>query len=304
MLTLNLLLEDARIAPATVAVLLHNTTLQPLRSLMPTLWRDRPDLFAAYQAVHAPQVEATLRARANLASFVPLDGGRHLFAGLFDCTSWSEATPEAIYADPRYDELERVYGATDTTLANNARRTSEVRFDLRPLDALADLRGRLVIATPPGRTYRRLAERFDAPVLAISEVPIHEAAVPGWRDFIVTASQVRALPRAWSDALGHWRGIYCIVDDADGARYVGSAYGVDNILGRWSAHVAGERGITAELRRRDPASFRFSILERVSPDLPAEQVIRLEQTWMDRLHTRRFGLNTRLPTLSERTGND
>jgi hypothetical protein len=37
--------------------------------------------------------------------------------------------------------------------------------------------------------------------------------------------------------------------------------------------------------------FQFSVLERVSPDLPAEQVIELENTWKKRLGTREFGLN-------------
>jgi hypothetical protein len=57
-------------------------------------------------------------------------------------------------------------------------------------------------------------------------------------------------------------------------------------------HVAGESGVTAELRKRDPKQFRFSILERVSPDLPPDEVIRIERSWMDRLDTIRHGLNT------------
>ncbi|EYD77996.1 hypothetical protein Rumeso_00457 [Rubellimicrobium mesophilum DSM 19309] len=291
MVRFNLLLRDAGIEPASVAMLLHNTTLQPLRTLMPTLWSDRPDLLDAYQATHAEQVEATLRTRRFVASFAPLTDARHLFLGLFEVHGFEELPVERIYADPRYEELERVYGAVDTTLANNRPRVTQWRFDLRPVEALSDLRGRLIMPTPPGRGYRRLAENLDAPVLAILEAPLGEAPVPDWRELIVTAAQVRGFPCAWAANLAQWRGIYLIVDESDGARYVGSAYGGTNLLGRWRAHVAGERGVTAELRHRDPGRFRFSILERVSPDMPAEEVIRLEQTWMERLDTRRFGLN-------------
>ena len=46
------------------------------------------------------------------------------------------------------------------------------------------------------------------------------------------------------------------------------------------------------LRQRDPKNFRFTILQRVSPDMDAGDVIRLEGTWKERLHTRSpLGLN-------------
>jgi hypothetical protein len=91
--------------------------------------------------------------------------------------------------------------------------------------------------------------------------------------------------------LREWRGVYLIVDQTDGARYVGSAYGADNLLGRWRAHVQGDQGITAKLRARNPAHFHFAILERMAPDDPAEDVIAREMTWIARLDTRRHGLN-------------
>ena len=40
------------------------------------------------------------------------------------------------------------------------------------------------------------------------------------------------------------------------------------------------------LRTLGPENFRFSILERVSPNMEADKVIALEATWKDRLHTR------------------
>ena len=64
-------------------------------------------------------------------------------------------------------------------------------------------------------------------------------------------------------------------------------------LRRWRAHVARDRGVTAERRRRDPARFRVSILELVAPTTPSQEVIAREGTWKARLHTFIHGLNRR-----------
>ena len=78
---------------------------------------------------------------------------------------------------------------------------------------------------------------------------------------------------------------------ADRRGYVGSAYGSDNLLGRWRNYAASGHGGNKLLRKRDPNTFRFSILQRVDPDMDTDQIIQLENTWKDRLHTREFGLN-------------
>jgi hypothetical protein len=117
------------------------------------------------------------------------------------------------------------------------------------------------------------------------------AGTPDWRRLVLRAREVDLLPRDWAARLSQWRGIYLIVDESDGARYVGSAYGAENLLGRWRAHIRGEKGMTVELKRRSPANFRFSILERLSPDADPADVIDLEGGWKLRIHSYAFGLN-------------
>jgi len=95
-----------------------------------------------------------------------------------------------------------------------------------------------------------------------------------------------ALPSRLKADLSQWRGIYYIFDETDGKGYVGSAYGADNLLGRWRNYAATGHGGNSLLRRRDPRRFRFSILQRVSPDMDADDVIQLEGKWKERLHTR------------------
>jgi hypothetical protein len=68
--------------------------------------------------------------------------------------------------------------------------------------------------------------------------------------------------------------------------------GDTNLLGRWKNYAARGHGGNRLLRQRDPRNFRFTILQRVSPDMDADDVIRLEANWKERLHTRQpFGLN-------------
>jgi len=100
------------------------------------------------------------------------------------------------------------------------------------------------------------------------------------------------LPASRKSTLSELRGIYYIFDVSAGKGYVGSACGEENLLGRWMNYSSSGHGENRLLRAREPQNFRFTILERVSPDLDARQVIQLENSWKERLHTRKpFGLN-------------
>ena len=50
------------------------------------------------------------------------------------------------------------------------------------------------------------------------------------------------MPKRWQATLAEWRGIYYIFDVSDGRGYVGSAYGTDNLLGRWRNYAASGHG--------------------------------------------------------------
>lgn len=282
----NLLLRECGLDPAQVSVILHTTNLHPWRDMLPLVVADHPDLFDAYQSVHSRPATAILAARRHAASFVPLAGRRMVFAGLFDVQSTGEHPVEAIFADPRFARLEQDFGASDTgPAANLARGGLQVRFTMTPLKALSDLVGRLTITAPAGRTYVRIAANLDAEIAGIAEETLLRRPTPDWREMILSARELRSLPNDWAVRLAQWRGVYLIVDQTDAMRYVGAAYGADNLLARWQAHVAGNKGITKLLEKRDPSTFRFSILERTSPDLSAQEVIAIEQNWKRRLDT-------------------
>ena len=116
--------------------------------------------------------------------------------------------------------------------------------------------------------------------------------MPEWNEVEFTWADLSILPTRWRSALSQWRGIYYIFDSSDGKGYVGSAYGEANLLGRWQEYAARGHGGNALLRQRHPGNFVFTILQRVSPDMDAVDVIKLESSWKQRLHTRQpYGLN-------------
>ena len=172
-------------------------------------------------------------------------------------------------------------------------RDSILWFDLAVTEFYADWKGKLVVGwPPPERTWWRRAHKNVMPMLAVLEESTLDAAMPEWDHLDLRWDELAVLPSRWRAALSQWRGIYLIFDQSDGKAYVGSAYGNENLLGRWRNYAASGHGGNRLLRKRNPTNFRFTILQRVSPDMEADDVIRLEGSWKERLHTHApHGLN-------------
>jgi hypothetical protein len=138
---------------------------------------------------------------------------------------------------------------------------------------------------PPERSWWRRAHKNDLSIHAIHEDSIFDARIPPWQKINLTWEELKILPYRWKAIMSQWRGIYFIFDSTDHKGYVGSAYGDSNLIGRWEDYRATGHGGNKLLRERDPSCFRFSILERVSPDQSATDVVALETSWKERLHT-------------------
>lgn len=162
-----------------------------------------------------------------------------------------------------------------------------------PTPFYADWKGKLIVRwPPPERSWWRRAHRNEMPILAILQDSALDASMPPWDEISLTWEQLGVLPTRWKSVLAQWRGIHYIFDTSDGKGYVGSACGKGNLLGRWLTYATSGHGGNTQLRKRDPKSFRFTILQRVSPDMDADDVNRPESTWKERLHSRQpFGLN-------------
>lgn len=297
-LTFHDVLAAEGIAPADLTVILHSPGERLLQAVLPSLVKTRRAAMEAYQATHSPGAEAALRrGRPWVAAFVkvgqdvPSSHSRMLFAGLYRNSEPRERTYAEIMADPEVRFLHETFGTHHEMIGRDPNRTW-TWFDMQLDPRMEALQGRLVLSVRLTPNYVRRGEKLEARVRAIHEMSTFDADPPDWRDWVLDAKVIRAIPPGWAARLREWRGIYLICDRSDGARYVGSAYGETNLLGRWITHVEGDAGVTAQLAARDPAGFRFSILERLAPDMAPRDVIAIEHGWMTRLQTREYGLNT------------
>ena len=286
-MTLNELLVNEKIDPRVAIILRHRPTSPELRKKLPWLAAERPDVFNAYQQQQGEPLEKALTNLAGsgfVASFIGHEPGRALFVGLYSIESAKQVSPADLARKPAFDELTKL--GSNTTLR-------PIWFDLRKTAVCGEWQGKLIVAwPPPERSWWRRAHKNEIPVAAILEESALTGAMPAWHELELDWADLNLLPASWKAALSHWRGIYFIFDESDGKGYVGSAYGSDNLLGRWRNYAARGHGGNALLRPRNKEAFRFSILERVSPDMSPADVVALESSWKRRLHTRQpFGLN-------------
>jgi hypothetical protein len=279
---LNDLLAKEGIEPGGVLVFRHTPEERELRRVLPWLAAERPEVFNAYQQTHGQQVETALLRARYVVSFIGHETGRAIFIGLYKVGDHRALTHEQYWGISAYKEMKN-FGMKGF----EGDRPSVLWFDLEFTNFYKAWQGKLVVDWPrPAIRWYRWAIQAQFPIHAILEDSILTGALPDWRDIFLTWAELRILPAQWREAMRHWRGIYFINDHSDGKGYVGSAYGQHNLLGRWEQYEAGGHGGNVHLLERRPENFRFSILERVSPDLEADEVVRLEATWKKRLCTR------------------
>ena len=288
---LNDLLGYQKIDPANVLVLRHRPFEPDFNKVFSLLAADRTDLFEAYQQSQGVKLEKAMSdmiGTGYIASFIACGAGKALFIGLYKIAGAVSLTHKQYWARPLHRELKTLgmQGFTDDRPAIKS-------FDLRLVDFYPDWKGKLVVDwPPPERSWWRRAERNQIPVYAILERAALDTPIMDWRKIDLSWPELGVLPLSWKTKLSEWRAIYYIFDGSDGKGYVGSAYGAQNLLGRWMNYAASGHGGNRLLRQRDRSNLRFSILERVSPDTQADEIIGRESTWKDRLHTRApFGLN-------------
>ena len=292
-MNLNDLLKAKDIAPEQVLVLRHRPYEPALNKVLPWLVVEKPALFNAYQQTQGEKLEKVMLGATYVASFIGREPGKALFIGLYSIGASKPLTYKEFWRVPEHIELKEKFGMKGFSVAEEECRPSILRFDLDLTDMYAQWKGKLIVRwPPPERSWWRRAHRNEMPVLAILEDSALDAAMPRWDEMVLTWEQLGVLPKRWKSVLSQWRAIYYIFDLSDGKGYVGSAYSDSNLVGRWLNYAASEHGGNSLLRKRDPQNFRFTILQRVSPDMDADDVIRLENTWKNRLHTRApSGLN-------------
>jgi hypothetical protein len=291
-MNLNDLFRLKDIDPQHVLVLRHRPRELQLNKILPLLAAEEPNLFNAYQQSQSEKVEQAMTHAQYIASFIGHEPGKALFVGLYLVKGSKLITREQFWEISENIKLKSL-GMNGFT--EESPRSSCLWFDLMLTDFYPYWKGKLVIRWPGLElAWFRWAHKpkNEMPVLAILEECALEAAMPIWDEIQFSWEQLDVLPSRLKSKLEEWRGIYYIFDISDGKGYVGSAYSKDNIYGRWKYYAKSGHGGNRLLKQRDPHNFRFSILQRVSPDMDCDDVIGLETSWKRRLHTRNpYGLN-------------
>ncbi|WFU46094.1 GIY-YIG nuclease family protein (plasmid) [Bradyrhizobium sp. CB82] len=259
-----------------------------MNKVLPLLAADKPELFNAYQQTQGAALEKSMSSASYVASFIGHEPGKALYVGLYKIGKTKPLTVAQFLKVPEKIELIKL-----GMKVPSGKRPSCLWFDLKLMDFYSEWKGRLIVDwPPPERSWWRRAHQNIMPVHAILEDGALDTAMKRWDELDFSWSQLAVLPKRWQAKLAEWRGIYYIFDTSAGKGYVGSAYGAENLLGRWRNYAASGHGGNRLLRERDPQHFRFTILELVAPSMEADEVIRLESSWKERLHTRRpHGLN-------------
>ncbi len=286
-LTLNDLLARAGLDPADTLVLRHRPPQRELQISLPEFAENELEVFEAYQAVQGQQVAAMMKKCGLLASFIGMDPGTAIFAGIWRVRGYRPL-----------DLSDLVPGSALTRLTDQgvAYVTSppkvDVLFDLERLPAYTDWRGRLDISWPSrGFNWKLRAEGRDFPVRAIHEESRFSSKTLDWERLSLTWRQLQSLPLRHRELLRGLRGVYYIFDERRALGYVGSATGADNMLGRWTDYATSGHGGNKGMAKCDPESLRFSILQRTDLQVSRSEVLSLEMSWMQRLRTREHGLN-------------
>jgi len=270
------LLDKAAVAPSQVRLLRHQAQGPAGRTPF-TLWRDDDKQFDDYQSVQAKANRAKLAA-PYWASFVVTPAATTMFVGVYSVSYVGTVPPDRV--DPLSGRTEVGLGSIDPDL-----------YDLHPIEALADYRGRLTIDWGPGR--RSWIQRADRQSKPIDELVrrYRDPDYPGHARFIRNLSDLETMPSNWQAVLRVSRGVYLLTCPRTREQYVGSASGEGGFLSRWFGYVASGHGGNVGLKSRDPSDYQVSILEVAASTASVDDIVANEQLWKAKLQSREMGLN-------------
>lgn len=270
-----------------VLIMRHQPTEPRLRKALRQLALNDEATLIDYQSSHRINTERALRKARHIATFLADGPGQAIFIGLYRITG------STLVSQSRWLENPTLRKLVDLGSDIKPDRDQIEWFFQEPVDFYRQWKGKLVIDWPaPERSWYRWADRKSFAIRAILEEQNLVERLRNWDELAFDWHELQSLHRRHRDAMDGWRAIYLIKDESDGKQYVGSAAGSDNLLGRWLNYARTGHGDNALLRKRNPNSFRFTILERLPETADLEYVLAREGNWKQRLNTRApFGLN-------------
>jgi hypothetical protein len=279
------LLNKEEIDPVTVLVMRHRPVEPGLRQRIGWLASEERDVFNAYQQTQTPRAEKQLSSANYLASFLAYGAGKAVFVGLYKVNGSESLSRNEFMAKLEVQSLLASGGAP-------LKRKSVRWFNLELTKSFATWKGKLIVRWSGKEInwcQRVKPGKFE--IEAILDEPVLVKPLSNWREQSFSWHDLQSIPRSWREILAQWQGIYYIFDTKAHLGYAGSAYGKDNLLGRWLNYAKTGHGGNKLLIPRDPAHFQFSILELIDAGTRKNEVQERESSWKIRLHTRTHGLN-------------
>ena len=241
-----------------------------------SLWRNSKDLWDHEIRV---QSKKTFGRQKYVAHFIGLASGDTVFTGLYELIDFTFIKESA---DGRYEFINPPANENDSLAIWNHRK----------IEVFEQYEERLIINWNATRSWSQIASNTPKLILAI-EKTYREPDFPGFDSFSMMSNRRSELPESWKAVLSATKGIYLLIHHETGDQYVGSAYGEDGFYGRWANYEDEMNGHGGNKLLKDLEStiFRISIIETTPSSFAAEEIIKRESVWKEKLGSRVFGLN-------------
>lgn len=257
-----------------VRLLRHKDTNSVKGRSIYELWRDDRPSFELYQSIQSFNNRKKLTGK-YWAAFVVTPSQETLFTGIYYVESCKELEKDS--PRPHMEGIDKA-GTVD-------------KYILTLQTELSDLIGRLIIAWGDGeRAWAQRADKQDKPVIEVRK-EFKEPDFPGYLKFIKRLSEMNSLPLSWISVFKSSRGIYLLTCPKTKEQYVGSASGADGFWGRWQDYIKTGHGGNVKLKNRELSDYQVSILEVAGSSSTADDILRMEVLWKDKLQSREMGLN-------------
>lgn len=185
-------------------------------------------------------------------------------------------------------------------ITEDLNRFNQVGYEYERINEFEKYLGRVIIEFSDNtrQVIRKAASVIEkCKVLKILEQEFDNDLFPGYENVnIAWADLNRVINKSiWETALANQKGVYLITDKSNGKMYVGSACGLNMLLGRWKQYVKSGHGGNKQLMEIDiehiKKSFNYSILDIFKSTIDDAVILRRESWWKRTLMTRGFGYN-------------
>lgn len=245
--------------------------------------------------------------KSNNDNFEPIKLFKDKDAGLYDGHFWNPSSSKSF----RVGQIAVGFIRIDvdkwllfdiSTITKDLEKYNGVGYEYETLEKYKKYFGRLIIKykNKSQNMVRNACSVIDeCEVYEIINDTFEDDEFPGYENVNLSWHELKKVvgKKDWKTALENQKGIYLITDVESGKRYVGSAYGENMLLGRWTNYLAFGHGGNKDFKQLDfeyiKSNFRYSILEIYKSTTDDKIIISREHYWMGILMTRdkKFGYN-------------